>query len=267
MSGFSSDWLALREPYDERARNPLLLEAVKAWASERHSISVVDLASGTGAAMRALSPHLPMHQRWRLVDNDLSLLARVSAPPSSRVAVATTPVDLAHDLEAALDGAVDLVTTSALLDLVSQEWLDRLVTELAARHLPFYATLNYDGRIIFTPEEDGDATVVSAVNRHQRSEKGFGAALGPEAAMTAVRRFRRVGYKVDLKESDWVLDRSDKAIQLELLNGYAGIARSMDTSLAIVAGWFTRRRELISAGSSELRVGHIDFFARPIGRR
>ena len=85
--------------------------------------------------------------------------------------------------------------------------------------------------------------------------------------MTAVRRFRRVGYKVDLKESDWVLDRSDKAIQLELLNGYAGIARSMDTSLAIVAGWFTRRRELISAGSSELRVGHIDFFARPIGRR
>lgn len=267
MSGFSSDWLALREPYDLRARDPLLLEAVKAWAADRHSILVVDLASGTGAAMRALSPHLPMHQRWRLVDNDLSLLARVPTPPSSRISVATTPVDLAYDLEAALDGAVDIVTTSALLDLVSQEWLDRLVTEVAVRHLPFYATLSYDGRIAFTPKDDADEIVVAAVNRHQRRDKGFGAALGPQAAMKAVRHFRRLGYQVDFKESDWVLDRSDQAIQLELLNGYAGVARSMDTSLSSVAGWFTRRRELINAGRSELRVGHIDFFARPTGRR
>ena len=36
------------------------------------------------------------------------------------------PLDLNRDLEAALDGAVDLVTTSALLDLVSERWLDQL---------------------------------------------------------------------------------------------------------------------------------------------
>ena len=39
-------------------------------------------------------------------------------PPD--VTVTTVPVDLSRDLEAALDGPVDLVTTSALLDLVSR---------------------------------------------------------------------------------------------------------------------------------------------------
>ena len=57
------------------------------------------------------------------------------------------PVDLARDLEAALDGPVDLVTTSALLDLVSDDWLERLAIEAAARRLPVYAALSYDGRI------------------------------------------------------------------------------------------------------------------------
>lgn len=267
MSGFSAEWLAMREPCDLRARNAAVLESVKTWAAGRHSVSVVDLACGTGATMRALAPHLPMRQSWKLVDNDLSLLARAGMSPAGNVTVTTVPVDLAHDLEAALDGSVDLVTTSALLDLVSQEWLDRLVTEVAARQLPLYASLSYDGRVAFSPASDFDSSVVHSVNRHQLGEKGFGDALGPEAAMKAVQRFRRVGYEVVQQEADWVLTPADRDIQLELLSGYAGVARSMDTSLEIVAEWFTQRREFLNAGVSEIRVGHIDFFARPTGRR
>ena len=121
MSGFSADWLTLREPYDLRARNPAVLDAVAAFREPLSSVRIVDLACGTGSTLRALSPHLPARQNWRLVDNDLSLLgARHGHAAAEHATVTAVPLDLDRDLEAALDGPVDLVTTSALLDLVSE---------------------------------------------------------------------------------------------------------------------------------------------------
>jgi hypothetical protein len=56
------------------------------------------------------------------------------------------PLDSSLDLEAALDGPLDVITSSALLDLVSEAWLERFVVEIVARSLPLYAALSYDGR-------------------------------------------------------------------------------------------------------------------------
>ena len=43
MTGFSADWLSLREPADHRARNAELLETLAAWADQRDSLTVLDL--------------------------------------------------------------------------------------------------------------------------------------------------------------------------------------------------------------------------------
>ena len=64
MSGFSDAWLALREPYDRRARNAAVLDAVASAFANHATLNVADLACGTGSTYRALSPHLPPGQRW-----------------------------------------------------------------------------------------------------------------------------------------------------------------------------------------------------------
>ncbi len=270
MSGFSATWLALREPHDIRARNATVLDAVAAAFRGRPSISVVDLACGTGATLRAVGPRLPARQDWRLVDNDLGLLAQAATlarPPVLSVTART--IDLARDLEIALDGPVDLVTASALLDLVSAEWLERFVVETAARRLPVYAALSYDGRVTLAPDDPFDAEIVAAVNRHQRGNKGFGPALGPDAAAQALSGFERVGYSIAAQgRSDWTLAADDRAIQTEILRGWAGAVEELgDLSLDRIAAWLVRRCDQVAAGRSSLRVGHVDVFATPTATR
>ena len=269
MSGFSADWLTLREPYDLRARNPAVLDAVAASLEPLSSVRIVDLACGTGSTLRALSPHLPARQNWKLIDNDLGLLARATATPLAKHATVTAvPLDLNRDLEAALDGAVDLVTTSALLDLVSETWLDRLAVEIAARAIPLYAALSYDGRIAFTPSDPFDAAIAAAVNAHQRTDKGFGPALGPAAAAFAIARFEALGYS-----------RGPRRVRL---GDGTGRSRHANRNTGRMGKRRARYRRAVARRhhglahapprrdcrrTSSLLVGHVDFFATPSATR
>ena len=80
--------------------------------------------------------------------------------------------------------ALDLVTTSALLDLVVGALAGRLAVETLARSIPFYAALIMTAASRSRPHAL-DAKIVAAVNKHQRGNKGFGrrSDLGGEACI------------------------------------------------------------------------------------
>ena len=265
MKPFSANWLAAREPHDARARNPAVLDALVGAVAALSSIRVVDLGCGTGSTLRAVAPRLPVPQHWQLVDNDLGLLeraARLEPPGGARIA--TKAVDLVRDLEAALDGPIDLVTASALFDLVSGEWLERFVVETAARRLAVYVALTHDDNIGLDPSDPLDDAVIAAVHRHQGRDKGFGPALGPGAAKTAIACFERAGYRVIQGRSDWQLRPQDREMQTAVLEVWAGAAcKERALALAEVVGWAARRRNLVAAGRSALHLGHVDFLALP----
>jgi trans-aconitate methyltransferase len=75
MSGFSAEWLALREPADRRARSRALVAELRSVFAGRDTAAVIDLGCGTGSNLRALAASLPRRQSWRLVDRDPALLS------------------------------------------------------------------------------------------------------------------------------------------------------------------------------------------------
>jgi SAM-dependent methyltransferase len=265
MSGFSVEWLALREPLDMRARNRDVLDAVAAAFHAAPELSIVDLGSGTGSTLRALGPQLAPSQRWTLVDNDPVLLAEAFARAQASAAIVETrQFDLANDISPLFDAGTALVTTSALLDLVSESWLANLAAAAAARSLPVYAALSYDGRVTFSNSDLADAQVVAAVNAHQLGNKGFGPALGPRAAAAAERIFRALGYSVVQGTSDWEAGPSDRGFQHELLAGWRQAAVEIASlPRETLESWYSRRGAAIDAGTLSLTVGHVDFYAQP----
>ena len=75
MSGFSPEWLTLREPADHRARDPMLALKVADRLQKLPRITVTDLGCGTGSNIRATYALLGSEQHWTLVDYDPKLLA------------------------------------------------------------------------------------------------------------------------------------------------------------------------------------------------
>jgi hypothetical protein len=267
MGSFSSDWLALRESYDARARNPAVRAAVAASVKTCPLVRVVDIGAGIGSMLRALAPHLTAPQMWRLVDNNLDLLALASAmtPPAERLAVDVRALDLNDRLKDALDGTIDLVTASALLDLVSESWLDRLLIEIVQRSLRVYATLTYDGHAEIEPLDPLDAAIIAAANAHQRTDKGFGPALGPTAAQAAVSRLQSLRYCVVSGKSDWLIGPDDREIQMKIFAFWASVPHGAHGLSPLERrGWLARRCDAVTAGCSSIRISHADFFAAPI---
>src|SRR5262249_54193316 len=167
-----------------------------------------------------------------------------------------------------LDGIADLfertslVTASALLDLVSDRWLDALADRCRAARTPALFALSYDGRILCTPRDPDDEIVRQLVNRHQRTDKGFGPALGPDAADQAQQCFAARGFGVDRERSDWLLGSADSGLQRDLIEGWASAAAEIaPADAAVIDEWQRRRLRHVAAGRSTMVVGHEDLAA------
>lgn len=266
MESFSADWLALREPADRAARAPDLTAAVAARLSRQSRTRGIDLAGGTGSNIRYLLPRLPHIDHWTLVDHDAALLdvARRSLEPLARprgITVEAQRADLNALDAVSLDGCA-LVTASALLDLVSDRWMRAFARWCLDARADVLCVLSYDGRIQCDPPDPDDQRVRDLVNAHQRTDKGFGPALGPDAVGAAEEAF--AGWETSVATSDWRLDAGAAALQRQLVEGWASAASVMAPAEAgVIGAWCSRRLARIAAGESRILVGHRDFAATP----
>ena len=276
MSGFSAEWLGLREPADHRARNPEIASALSARLAQRETVSVVDIGCGAASNLKATTLLLPDRQTWRLVDYDADLLIAARErlmdwadtaetngnqlhleKGGKRIDVTFHQFDLNADLEGALGEHPDLVTSAAFFDLTSVAFMQKFAAAVVARKSAFYTVLTYNGRQRWSPHHPSDNAIVAAFHRHQMRDKGFGPAAGPTAALELGEQFRLHGYSVLEGDSPWDLAPSDAALIAELQAGHAAAAAETG---AVDAKTLERWLGLKRTGAI---IGHTDTLALP----
>lgn len=273
---FSADWLALRELADHRSRNVKLSHALAKYFEGWRPVTVIDLGCGTGSNLRGTAPLLGPEQFWTLVDYDPVLLdaarerlqawadgaaekdgALVLFKGAKRITVTFRRADLSKELDDVLAPGANLVTASALFDLVSEDFLAKLVAAVTQRKSAFYTVLTYDGDQRWTPEHEIDAAMLQAFHAHQGTDKGFGLSAGPNAPDLLSEGFAAAGYTVMEGDSAWRLEEQDAALIGELAKGFAdAVAETGSVSAEDLAQWRAQKH-------TGCVVGHADTLATP----
>ncbi|WP_229073190.1 class I SAM-dependent methyltransferase [Actinoplanes sp. DH11] len=251
MTGeFSPDWLALREPADAEARDASLLKELPA------GIRVIrDLGCGTGSMGRWLAPRLPLPQHWIMTDRDPALLPLAAEGMPPQVTVDTHLRDVTELTPGDLTD-VDLVTCSALLDVLTAAEVEALVAVCAEARVSVLFTLSVTGEVRMAPDDPLDREVEAAFNEHQRREVGGRRLLGPDAPAFAAAAFEKAGARVLTGASAWRLGPARTALTTEWLKGWAGAAGEQRPELPIGA-YLVRRLGSVPHTS----VGHQDLVA------
>ncbi|TCZ65507.1 class I SAM-dependent methyltransferase [Roseicella aquatilis] len=295
---FAPDWLDLREPFDAYARSEALAATLLVHLPARPRF--IDLGAGTGSLLRWLAPRLGRAQAWTLVDSSLEMVEAafdtiadradqvgyaVTAPnkrtllvhaPGGAWRIETLVTDLADAPDSLPLHDADAVVSSALCDLVSRPWLERMA---AALRIPFYAALCVDGRERFLPPHPVDARVAAGFRRDQARDKGFdGAALGPRAPAVIAEVFGARGFRVESAPSDWLArgrgplphptlrDTAGRFLS-ELVLGHAEAAGRQDRrGGGRIGAWMDARLDQVAQGRLSVRIGHRDVLALPPGR-
>lgn len=282
---FSVDWLALREPFDHAARSVALARRLADRLPRRPRL--VDVGAGTGSLFRFLAPIIGRGQDWVLVDADDALLDEAfgrTAAWARRQGFAATAqgdellVSTRHGLwrmqTVVRDVAsypswpghddidrvgVDALVASALLDLVSGSWLARLCD---AHSVPFLACLTANGCNVWRPRHPYDALVMTAFRRDMRRDKGFGPALGTDAAGALM---KHEGVLASAP-SDWRIPRSALRMQRALIDGTADAARNARPAYAdAITAWQEARLRQALIGRLAITIGHRDILLLPPG--
>jgi len=267
----TTDWLALREPADAQARATSFANRPRTPARDAQTAAVIaDLGSGSGSMGRWLAPRRPGPQHWVLHDRDPALLAVATLPPAAADGTPVTVETRAGELTAlgADDLAgVDLVTASALLDMLTVDEVNALAAACVEAGVPALLTLTVTGGARLEPAEGADAAFAAAFDGHQRRVEDGRRLLGPDAGDAAVAAFTAAGAHVETERTPWHLDATTPeraALLEEWLRGWIDAACEHDPALADGAGDYLRRRlEQVAAGTLRAEVGHVDVLAVP----
>ena len=260
------NWLAARVAADTAARAatlntlvPHLINYLAVTGDHDGTLEIIDLGAGTGANQRWLAPQLPFRQRWVHLDHD-PIISR-SLPLPDDTMVIDDSVETLSRLLASRKADRQLVTCSALLDVLPIAQLDAVCRAVIDNRVPALFSLTVTGTLGVVPSHPDDQPLLDAFNDHQRR----GGRAGPEAAALAAETLRAAGFDVRCQETPWQLTAaSGQAFVGEVLQERLRAAVSQHPGLVQAAtAWLELRRSQLALGIMRIELGHGDILALP----
>jgi hypothetical protein len=223
------------------------------------TLEIIDLGAGNGANQRWLAPQLPFRQRWVHLDHD-PIISRSLPLPDDTMIIDDT-VEALSRLLASRDAGRQLVTCSALLDVLTMAQLNAVCRAVIDNRVPALFSLTVTGTLWVAPSHPDDQPLLDAFNDHQRRA----GRAGPEAASLAAEALRAAGFDVRCQETPWQLTAaSGREFVGQVLQERLYAAVSQHPGLAQAANaWLELRRSQLALGIMRVELGHGDILALP----
>jgi hypothetical protein len=259
-------WLAARVAADNAARAatvttllPDLINYLIDPDVPDRTVEIIDLGAGTGANQRWLAPRLPILQRWLHLDHN-PMISRTEPLPAETVIIDAS-VEALDELLASSHAQRQLVTCSALLDVLTTDQIKAVCTAVVDNQVPAFFSLTVTGELTISPTHPHDQFLLSAFNDHQRRA----GRAGPDASALTVDLLRAADFAVTTQQTPWHLTAdSASAFVDQMLAERLSAAVAQDPALDVTAtDWLELRRAQLAAGVLRIDLDHCDILGLP----
>ena len=161
-------------------------------------------------------------------------------------------------------GDRQLVTCSALLDVLTTEQIEAVCRAVIDNRVPAFFSLTVTGGLRLSPTDPHDQLLLAAFNDHQRRA----GRAGPEATTLAVNLLRAAEFAVTTQETPWRLTAESGVAFVDkmLAERLAADVAPDPAPAASAAAWVELRRAQLAAGLLRIELDHCDIFGIPGGR-
>tara|TARA_Y100000992_G_scaffold299329_1_gene265935 strand:+ start:1413 stop:2285 length:873 start_codon:yes stop_codon:yes gene_type:complete len=280
---FSKSWIKMRMDYDNISRSSVLVDYLNLIPKE-NDIDLIDLYCGSGNFLIWSFNKNILFKNCILVDNDINLLKSIKSNLRAHSASAysirsnTNNLDLLIKKNSETISLLSIkknncddyrysskknhvISYSAALDIMSKSSIHSALKRIKKNNV-LYFSLCFNGLVRWTPTNTFDKYILTFFNNHQRSDKGFGKALGHKSIEFIRKKAEKLNLKIVVEDSPWIVKNKSYKDKVFMKRYLLDIKKSLfhmeGIDRDILREWYQEKKSYIDNKNIKLYVGHND---------
>lgn len=273
----------MRVDYDNISRSTVLVDYLNK-ISKEYNIDLIDLYSGSGNFLIWSFEKNISFKNCILVDNDIKLLKSIKSNlrthlrPKYDIQSNTNNLDFIIKKNSETISSISIkknncddyrystkkyhvISYSAALDIMSKSSIGVALKRIKKNNI-LYFSLCFNGQVRWTPTNTFDKYILTFFNNHQRSDKGYGKALGCKSIQYVRDKADKLNLNIAIKDSPWNIKNKSNKDKVFMKRYLLDIKKSLfhmeGIDKDILRKWYQDKKSDIDDKNIKLYVGHND---------